>query len=289
MPTFADAGRVIEQNLEALRKPGILAVRPGYRTEAGWPVGDPVIVALVGAKKGEAAAYGLPSQVGGVPVEVREASPLERLKATQPSVQATLRERTRVEQHTPNFPFEHSFAAPPQAATTTAHRPTKPQIPYHPAEVALTPVTDTLTVICNASPDAGWPTLRDFFARTQQKLVVGLTTSRRHTSCRASRPRCQTAVAPAICRSCSTIRRAIRAPTKVTKRRSRTSATSSGLRCRLLGRRCGRAPKCMNGYSRRPTTSKSPCATAWSSGCRVATGTIPTSRRTLRSTIRTRR
>ena len=35
-------------------------------------------------------------------------------------------------------------------------------------------MTDTLTVICNASPDAGWPTLRDFFARTQQKLVVGM-------------------------------------------------------------------------------------------------------------------
>jgi hypothetical protein len=29
MPTFAEAGRAIEQNLEALRKPGILAVRPG--------------------------------------------------------------------------------------------------------------------------------------------------------------------------------------------------------------------------------------------------------------------
>jgi len=104
MPTFADAGRVIEQNLEALRKPGILGVRPGYRTEAGWPVGDPVIVALVGAKKGEAAAYGLPSQLGGVPVEVREASPLERLKATQPSVHAAVKERSRIEQHTPDFP-----------------------------------------------------------------------------------------------------------------------------------------------------------------------------------------
>src|SRR3984893_16326672 len=174
MPTFTDAGRVIERNLEALRKPGILAVRPGYRTEAGWPVGDPVVVALVGAKKGEAAAYGLPSQVGGVPVEVREASPLERLKATQPSVQAALKERTRVEQHTPDFPFEHLFAAPPGAVTAAPRPPAKPQIPYRPAAAALNPVTDTLTVICNASPDAGWPTLRDFFAPTQQKLVVGM-------------------------------------------------------------------------------------------------------------------
>jgi hypothetical protein len=174
MPTFADAGRAIEQNLETLRKPGILAVRPGYRIEGGWPVGDPVVVALVGAKKGEAAAYGLPSQIGGVPVEVREASPLERLKATQPSVHAALKERTRVEQHTPDFPFEHLFAAPPGAVTVAARRPAKPQIPYRPAAPAINPVTDTLTVICNASPDAGWPTLRDFFARTQQKLVVGM-------------------------------------------------------------------------------------------------------------------
>jgi hypothetical protein len=174
MPTFADAGRAIEQNLEILRKPGILAVRPGYRIEGGWPVGDPVVVALVGAKKGEAAAYGLPSQIGGVPVEVREASPLERLKATQPGIHAALKERTRIEQHTPDFPFEHSFAAPPKAVTAAPHRPTKPQIPYRPAASPLNPVTDTLTVICNASPDAGWPTLRDFFARTRQKLVAGM-------------------------------------------------------------------------------------------------------------------
>ena len=70
-------------------------MRPGYHIAAGWPVGDPVVVALVGAKKGEAAAYGLPSQVGGVPIEVREASPLERLKATQPAIHAELAERTR--------------------------------------------------------------------------------------------------------------------------------------------------------------------------------------------------
>ena len=174
MPTFADAGRAIEQNLGALRKPGILAVRPGYRTAAGWPLGDPVVVALVGAKKGEAAAYGLPSQVGGVPVEVREATPLERLKATQPAIHAELKERARPEQHTPDFPFEHAFAAPPQAAAAPARGPAKPQLPYRPAARPLDPVTDTLTVICNASPDAGWPTLRDFFGRIQQKLVVGM-------------------------------------------------------------------------------------------------------------------
>jgi hypothetical protein len=171
MPTFADVAGVIQNNLGILQKPGILAVRPGYRLEAGWPVGDPVIVALVAAKKGDAAAHGLPAQISGIPVEVREASSLERLKATRTEMFQELQSRTRVEQHLPDFPAEHAFAPQPAAA---ARRPTKTQIQYSPPGVPLAPVTDTFTVICHASPDAGWPTLKDFFGRIQGKLTVGI-------------------------------------------------------------------------------------------------------------------
>jgi hypothetical protein len=174
MPKLAVVGRIIEQNLGALKKPGILAVRPGYRIETGWPVGGPIIIALVGAKKGEAASYGLPSDIGGVPVEVREASPLDRLKATRPGTYGALVERTRVEQHAPDFPFEHVFVEPAEAAAAAARRPTKQQIPYEPAAPPLDPMTGTFSVICHVSPDAGWPTLRDFLGRTQQKLTVGM-------------------------------------------------------------------------------------------------------------------
>ena len=179
MPTLAEVGRAIEQNLNSLKKPGILAVRPGYRIEGGWPVGDPVIVALVGAKKGEAASYGLPPQVAGVPVEVREASPLGRMKATRPAAYQALAERARVEQHAPDFPFEHAFTAPAEAeavAVAAARRPRKQQLDYQPPlpPQPLDAVSGTLSVICCASPDAGWPVLRDFFARIQQKLTVGM-------------------------------------------------------------------------------------------------------------------
>jgi hypothetical protein len=107
MSKFADVGKLIEQSLDKFRKPGLLAIRPGYHLENGWPVGDPLIVALVGAKRGEAAAYGLPSQLGGVPVEVREASPQERLRVTRPDVQALAQARARNELHAPDFPFEY--------------------------------------------------------------------------------------------------------------------------------------------------------------------------------------
>ena len=176
MPTFAEVGHTIAQNLSALNKPGVLSVRPGYRVEGGWPVGDPIIIAVVGAKKGETASYGLPAQIGGVPVEVRDASPLGRLKATRPETYAAVAERTRIEQRAPDFPFEHVFAAPSgaPAEAAAARGPRKEQIPYEPAPPPLDPITDRLSVICHASPDAGWPTLKAFFERTQQKLTVGI-------------------------------------------------------------------------------------------------------------------
>lgn len=174
MTTLADAGQAIQKNLATLQKPGILAVRPGYHMAAGWPVGDPIVVALVAAKKDDAGAYGLPAQVDGVPIEVREASPLERLRATQPAVHLALTERTRAEQHDPDFPFEHIFAAAPPQALAAAHHPPKPEIPYRPPAAPLDPITDTVTLVCHASPDAGWPTLSAFLGRVEHSLSVGI-------------------------------------------------------------------------------------------------------------------
>ncbi|MBV9826882.1 MAG: hypothetical protein JO001_14575 [Alphaproteobacteria bacterium] len=174
MTQLGDVGLTIEQNLGALKKPGILAVRPGYHVEAGWPVGEPIIVALVGTRKGDATAYGLPTQLSGIPIEIREASPLERLKATQPAVHLALMNRTRGEQRGPDFPFEHIFADMPAAVAAAAHGPSKPQIQYQPSAQPLDPVTDTVTLICHASPDAGWPTLGAFLQRVEQKLAVAM-------------------------------------------------------------------------------------------------------------------
>ena len=61
-----------------------------------------------------------------------------------------------------------------QAEAAAARRPTKAQIPYRPVADPLDAVTDTMTVICHASPDAGWPTLSAFLGRIQQKLIVGI-------------------------------------------------------------------------------------------------------------------
>jgi hypothetical protein len=51
----------------------------------------------------------------------------------------------------------------------------KPQIPYTgPDGASLMPVTGKFAVTCHASPDACWPTLRQFLAGTQSSLTVGM-------------------------------------------------------------------------------------------------------------------
>ena len=91
-------------------------MRPGYKLSGGWPVGDPIIVVLVSDKKGDAQAYGLPATLGGVAIEIREAAPLERMKAIRPETYAMLKERTPAEEHQPEFPFQYSVVkAAPEA------------------------------------------------------------------------------------------------------------------------------------------------------------------------------
>src|SRR2546428_9356311 len=66
---------VIEKNMAAFDKPGVLSVRPGFKVTRDWLTNTPSIVVTVRHKvahppQGEM----LPAEVGGVPVDVRQAS-----------------------------------------------------------------------------------------------------------------------------------------------------------------------------------------------------------------------
>lgn len=85
--TDQDIDRTITGNLPQLSKYGVLTVRPGYEITGHQLTGRRAIVATVHSKKpvtdlprGEA----LPDNLGGVPVDVREASPYQRLRASDP-------------------------------------------------------------------------------------------------------------------------------------------------------------------------------------------------------------
>lgn len=178
---FKKIDDVIQQNLPALRKDGVLSVRPGYQMVGGWPTQKPAIVVTVREKSDSVPpAQLLPEKLGGYSVDVRQASSIEKLRADDPARFAAFAATARNEYRLPEFPYEREIAtgAPVTtfAAAASAAKPAaKNQIPYTaPKGFTLDPVEDNMSILCHASPDAGWPTLKAYFASINNKFTVGM-------------------------------------------------------------------------------------------------------------------
>lgn len=174
---------VIGRNIRAFRKRGVYTVRPGYKFTGGWITDKPAIVVTVEKKLDKLVPRDrLPAEVEDIPVDVREATGLQRLRAHDPVAHALVVAHGRPEFHEPQWPDERDVATgrklsamPAVRDPALARMSNKPEIPYTPAPNAtLDPVTDTMTVIAHASPDAGWPVLRDFLNGTASRLTVGM-------------------------------------------------------------------------------------------------------------------
>jgi hypothetical protein len=181
---FASAvDQAIQQNLSQLQKPGVLFMRPGYKSTGGQLMDQPAIVVTVDNKQADVAPDDrVPSQVGGYPTDVRQASPMHRLRASNPELYAQVAATAPPELQRPVFPFERDatgqLVAPAiaqMAAAVAARKPAKQKLDYTPpANRPLDPITDQFTITCHASPDAGWPTLKPFIAAATQRLSVAM-------------------------------------------------------------------------------------------------------------------
>ena len=171
-----EMGAAIAANLETLRKPGVLSVRPGYKVVDGWPTRKPAIVVTVARKTPSPPDdERLPETLAGFAVDVREASPLKRLQESEPAAYERLRHTLRPEQQLAEFKEEQPLARARDATTERELVTAKPRLPYLPPSGAdLSPVEDHFKITCHASPDAGWPTLSTFLAGTRERLVVAL-------------------------------------------------------------------------------------------------------------------
>jgi hypothetical protein len=168
---------VIASNLDQFRKPGVLAVRAGYKTVGGWPTRKPAIVVTVEHKTDAVpAADRLPEKVDGYSVDVREASPLKHFELTSPSSYETELPSIPPEQRVAPFANEvrlQPITEEPELVAVAAAA--KPQLDYTgPKGIDLSPVEDEFTITCHSSPDAGWPILSAFLEGTTDRLTVGL-------------------------------------------------------------------------------------------------------------------
>jgi PLD-like domain len=196
-PTAKVIDQTIRKNLARLTKPGVLTVRPGYEIANNQLTGKSAIVATVHTKtKGLPKNELLPDTIGGIPVDVREATAYQRLRAHDPGAAALTQAYGRPEAKEPTWPLEREMPSghlldSPKSGTQQAvarsetnqpatHRALqahakKPQIPYVPAaDTPLDSVTTTTTITAHVSPDAGLATLQAFLDGTQQSLVVGM-------------------------------------------------------------------------------------------------------------------
>lgn len=196
-PTAEEIDKIIRNSLSRLRKPGVLTVRPGYEIANHQLTGRSAAVATVHTKlKTLPRKDMLPNYLGGVAVDVREATAHQRLRAHDPVAAALTQAYGRPENIEPAWPFErempsgkllddpasstqqqfaqHRARQPATDRALAAHK-SKPEIPYQPAAgVSLSPVTIKTTITAAVSPDAGLTTLQKFLVGTRHSLTIGM-------------------------------------------------------------------------------------------------------------------
>jgi phosphatidylserine/phosphatidylglycerophosphate/cardiolipin synthase-like enzyme len=189
--------RVIRQNLGKLRKPGVLTVRPGFEIAGHQLTGRAAIVATVQQKKTDLSRQDLlPARIAGIPVDVREATAHQRLRARDPAAAKLTQAFGRPEEIDPDWPLERELpsgklltdngsghqralqrhaASQPTVVKTMSAQQSRPQIPYVPATgTPLAPLQTVTTITTHVSPDAGFTQLNSFLEQTQKSLVIGM-------------------------------------------------------------------------------------------------------------------
>lgn len=175
---------IIKRNISLFNKPGALTVRPGYKLTGGWITDKPAIVVTVDKKlDGLTDDQKLPAEVEDVPVDVREATGLQRLRAKNPSEFTVAMAHIREDQQEPEFPLERSLPgggpiAPQQNASATlltSAGAAKTQLTYMPPPGAsLSKFTGVTTITACASPDAGYGLLTGFLSQAQSDLTIAM-------------------------------------------------------------------------------------------------------------------
>ena len=110
VPTAQAIDSTIQKSIDRLRKPGVLTVRPGFEIADHQLTGKSAIVATVHTKKKDIPKTNiLPAAIGNIPVDVREATPHQRLRAHDPAAAALTQAYTRPETYEPKWPYEREM------------------------------------------------------------------------------------------------------------------------------------------------------------------------------------
>jgi hypothetical protein len=183
-PVYQEAAMppVLDQSAtEAFSVPGVISARVGHELVDGWITDKLAYVVIARPEALDTVRAAIPSQIGGVPVDVRAATSVDLLAADRPEAYAVMAD-ARHELRKPRFDDEVLFDVDGRPvedplgplAFLAARRPAKPQTQYQPAGVPLDAIEDDFVLRLNASPDSGWAELEQFLRGARRRLVVGM-------------------------------------------------------------------------------------------------------------------
>jgi hypothetical protein len=159
---------------DLMADPNVVDVRAGYKFKDGWVTDTPAVVVTV-LQKGDPPALGsraIEPFLDGIPTDVAAATPAEQLRhlaargvaeARGPATAAPAAEELLEPGETPTV-----AEAPRGARGADNHQYREPP------DLKLTAVGGPITLLCHASPDAGWPTLEKFFEGIRTRLTVAM-------------------------------------------------------------------------------------------------------------------
>lgn len=158
---------------ELLQFPNVIDVQPGYKFTEGWPTDTPAIVVTVLRKDPPEALKAneiLPGELDGVPVDVAPATPAAQANhlaarggTRGPAVPAFEEE-----------PLLTPGDVPGEEGTRGPAAGGRGYVEPDPDKLKLSAVNGAMTLLCHASPDAGWPNLKKFLEVTKKTLTVAM-------------------------------------------------------------------------------------------------------------------
>ena len=165
---------VILAHAHEFQRPGVLTVRPGFQSIAGQVTTRPAIVVSVEGRDASRATHAIPPMIGGYPTDVRPASDdkVQRVRDPKAFVR-THGSRHHVVEH----PYERDAQTGRTLDPVPAHGSKQPKrkLAYTaPSGASLAPIKGPMTIVCHASPDAGFTQLKAFLADISRQLTVGL-------------------------------------------------------------------------------------------------------------------
>jgi hypothetical protein len=182
-PTYNEIYYVILRNMKLLQKPGVLTARPGYKISGDKLIYKPAIVVTVAKKKeGLKAKDKLPAEIGDIPVDVREATAMQLLRAKDPDSFHIIQALGPRELHEPETKLECDMRtgkplAPPSSEVKKIISPAKGKktpVKYSAPKIPLSSVQGNITISAYASPDDGYTVLSSFLKATNKELTIGM-------------------------------------------------------------------------------------------------------------------